>query len=107
MFSNRTLISERWRRAEEATVEAVTAVLQTHPDTHALPDLGLTALVLVYAVEAAVDAVVLRPPDDDEAAVAVLVAMIRKAHASVWASASESCTDPDPDGAVMVHTALI
>ena len=77
MFSNRTLISERWREAEAATVEAVTAVLRAHPDTCALPALELKALMLVYAIEAAVDAAVLRPPDDDEVAVAVLVAMIR------------------------------
>lgn len=77
MFSNRTMISERWREAEEATVEAVTAVLRAHPETAPLPNLGLKALVLVYAVECAVDAVVTRPPDDDDAAVDVLVAMIR------------------------------
>jgi AcrR family transcriptional regulator len=77
MFSNRTLISERWRQAEQATVDAVTAVLRAHPDTFALPALELKALMLVYAIEAAVDAAVLRPPADDEVAVAVLVAMIR------------------------------
>lgn len=71
-----TRVTAAWREAEGETIRAVCEVLSAHPQTRALSDLGLRAALLVQAVEAAVDATVVRPTSDDDAAVGVVVRMV-------------------------------